>query len=171
MIIIANRQLRWLFLSTLETSVLFVVPGSPACLAEKNICDKFHIQSKWALAQRRARDRLPVCDNGRIDLEPVNSTAGTDTRAHTHARTRTRALARDWSQCTYLKTNDRCDERVSEEWQKTPCTVRCCVISARVSQWEMIELIHSYWPVKGPAETIGPFIDWPSAFHRTQARG
>lgn len=33
-------------------------------------------------------------------------------RKHTHTHC---ALARDWSQCTYLKTNDRCDERVSEE--------------------------------------------------------
>lgn len=44
--IIANRQLHWLILYELETSVLFVVPGSRACLAEENICDKFHIQSK-----------------------------------------------------------------------------------------------------------------------------
>lgn len=95
MMITANGQLPWLFLSSLETSVLFVVPGSRACLAEENICDKFHIQSKWALAQQRSCDRLPVCDNGRMDLEPINSTAGTDIPAHMRACACTHSLARD----------------------------------------------------------------------------
>lgn len=43
------------FLYALEMSLLFVVSGNEVCRGERNICDRFQIQPKRALAQERAQ--------------------------------------------------------------------------------------------------------------------